>query len=289
MIYELGIVTQFRDEAPYLAEWVTYHRLVGVDHFWLYDDGSTDDWQNALAAPLAGGIVEVLSLPEKHGPDVPTAVKQPGTFRDGLRRARGRTRWVALIDVDEFLLPMTAPTVPDCLARHFTTASGVYVNWRMFGTNRQVVLPGRPLLPALTGCSLSSHPENGNGKSLVRPERLAIDRVWSPHHFPLQEGARYLDGRGHKLSFGIRHDREDLLTTGEHFDTHLRINHYNLRDENFFLANRLARARAGRLPGKSLERLLEHYDSFGKSQDFAILNLLKNFHPAGYEDFWGKL
>jgi len=283
---ELGIVTQFRNEAPYLAEWITYHRLVGVGHFWLYDDGSTDDWPTALAAPLAEGVVEVLPLPEAHGPDVPTAVKQPGTFRDGLRRACGRTRWVALIDMDEFILPMREATVPDCLARHFTTASGIYVNWRMLGTNHQIVSLGRPLLPALTGCSLSSHPENGNGKSLVRPERVAIDRVWSPHHFPLQEGGRYLDGRGDTLSFGIRHGREDLLTTGAHLDTHFRINHYSLRDEGFFTTKRLPRARAGQLPGKSLERLLEHYASFGKIQDFEILDFLKNRHPAVYKDFW---
>lgn len=287
VIYELGVVTQFRDEASYLSEWITYHRLVGVDHFWLYDDGSTDAWREVLATPLAEGVVEVLPLPESHGPNVPTAIKQPGTFRDGLRRASGRARWVALIDVDEFLLPKTEATIPACLDRHFSTASGVYANWRMFGTNQQVVPLGSPLLPVLTGCSQTFHPENGNGKSLVRPEHVALERVWSPHHFPLRAEGRYLDGGGNVLSFGIRHEREDLLTTGAHVDTHLRINHYNLRDEGFFAANRLARARAGRLPGKSLERLVEHYDSFGKIQDREILEFLESRHPVGYESFWG--
>jgi hypothetical protein len=90
VIYSLGIISQFHNEATYLAEWVAYHRLVGVDHFWLYDDGSTDDWRSVLAPHLDEGVVEVLPLPEQHSPGVPTALKQPGTFRDGLRRAQGK-------------------------------------------------------------------------------------------------------------------------------------------------------------------------------------------------------
>ena len=113
MIYNLGIISQFHNEASYLAEWVAYHRLIGVDHFWLYDDGSTDHWRSVLDRHLDEGVVEVLPLPEQHAPGVPTALKQPGTFRDGLRRAQGRTRWVALIDADEFLLPRTEATVTD--------------------------------------------------------------------------------------------------------------------------------------------------------------------------------
>ena len=54
----------FRDEAPYLAEWIAFHRLVGVEHFFLYDNGSTDD-PRAVLDPLiaerpAGEWVEAL-------------------------------------------------------------------------------------------------------------------------------------------------------------------------------------------------------------------------------------
>jgi hypothetical protein len=288
MIYKFGIISQFRNESPYLAEWVAYHRLVGVDHFWLYDDGSSDDWKSVLAPHLAEGVIEVLPLPEQYAQGAPTAIKQPGTFRDGLLRARGKARWVAVIDADEFLLPRTEATVPECLDLHFSEASGIYVNWRMFGTNRQIVPSGKPLLTALTACSKPYHAENANGKSLVKPEHVAVDRVWSPHHFPLLPEERYLDSGGNEIFFTTRHGREDLLTTGYHFEPALRINHYNLRDELFFAANRVPRARAGQLPGKSLDRLIEHYDSFGKCQNRDIINFLDKHHPASFATIWGK-
>ena len=39
----------FRNEARYLAEWVTFHQLMGAERFWRYDNLSADDWQSALA------------------------------------------------------------------------------------------------------------------------------------------------------------------------------------------------------------------------------------------------
>ena len=283
---DLGIVTQFRDEAPYLSEWIEYHRLVGVAHFWLYDDGSSDDWRSVLAPYVDRGIAEVLPVPGVHDPATPSSTKQRSTFRDGLRRASGAVRWAALIDVDEFLLPMIDETVADCLDRRFPGASGVYVNWRMFGTSQAVVPPGMPLLGRLTACSLPGHPENCIGKSLVRPDRVVVDDLWYTHHFPLEPGAAYFDGGGNELAFGQRGGRRDLLTTNAHFGDLIRINHYNLRDERFYEGNRLARAMDGRLPGKSLERLLEHYDSFGKAQDHAILSFLKMRHRSHYDRIW---
>jgi len=110
--------------------------------------------------------------------------------------------------------------------------------------------------------------------------------VWSPHHFPLRAGEQYVDGGGNALAFVLRHARDDLLTSGYHFDTSIRINHYNLRDERFFSENRVTRARAGQLPGKSLDRLIEHYVSFGKLQDRTILNFLERHHPASYAASW---
>jgi hypothetical protein len=32
----------FKDEAPYLLEWIAFHKMIGVALFVLYDNGSTD-------------------------------------------------------------------------------------------------------------------------------------------------------------------------------------------------------------------------------------------------------
>ena len=39
----------FHDEASYLREWIEFHRLVGVERFFLYDHESVDDSREVLA------------------------------------------------------------------------------------------------------------------------------------------------------------------------------------------------------------------------------------------------
>ena len=112
----------FRDEAPYLAEWVTFHRLQGVEHFWLYDTLSEDDWRSELAPELAAGIVTVTPWPEEAG--------QPSAYLDCLQRHRDETRWMAFIDIDEFLFSPSGRRLPEVL-RAFDHRPGVVANWRM--------------------------------------------------------------------------------------------------------------------------------------------------------------
>jgi len=45
----LSICTIFKNEARYLREWIEFHRLVGVDHFYLYENRSEDDFAPVLA------------------------------------------------------------------------------------------------------------------------------------------------------------------------------------------------------------------------------------------------
>jgi len=46
-----------RNEARYLEEWIEYSRMIGVEHFYLYDHGSEDNTSAVLAGYMAAGIV----------------------------------------------------------------------------------------------------------------------------------------------------------------------------------------------------------------------------------------
>lgn len=52
---QLAVCAIFKNEARYLAEWVTFHRLMGVQHFSLYNNGSADDWVRELIPELDAG------------------------------------------------------------------------------------------------------------------------------------------------------------------------------------------------------------------------------------------
>ncbi|MBR2734192.1 MAG: glycosyltransferase family 2 protein, partial [Selenomonadaceae bacterium] len=40
--HDLAIAAILKNEGHYIKEWLDYHLLAGVDHFYLYDNDSTD-------------------------------------------------------------------------------------------------------------------------------------------------------------------------------------------------------------------------------------------------------
>ena len=62
-MYNLVICAIFKNEARYLKEWVEYHRMVGVEHFYLYNNDSTDNYKEELKYYLDNNIVTLTDVP----------------------------------------------------------------------------------------------------------------------------------------------------------------------------------------------------------------------------------
>lgn len=137
--HALAICAIFREEAPFLAEWIEFHRGVGATHFYLYDNFSTDGFGEVLAPYIRDGVVTLTHWPVKVG--------QLAAYRDCMRRFWRDARWIALIDIDEFLFsPQTVDIVP-ILDRH-RDAPGVHVWQHFFGSSGHVSRPDGPLVEA---------------------------------------------------------------------------------------------------------------------------------------------
>lgn len=277
--YELGIVTMFRNEAPYLKEWIEYHHMLGVDHFLLYNDRSVDNWAEVLEPYISSNLVEVIDWhKDETTPLFPTW--QVMAYTDALTRSKGNTKWLAFIDVDEFILPKKNATILACINQFFPKADGVYICWRNFGTNNVYINPGEPILMQLTAAADPLHSRNVSGKSIVKVDEVAIDQIWSPHQLVLKQGAQYYNGSGRPLYF----NGGDLQVDPQHTSDYIQINHYAMRDENFYQNVRVPKA-ISREYG-DLRLLKEQHESFNYAQDLTIINFIKNNHPTMYRTFW---
>src|SRR5688572_1067673 len=87
-----------KNEAPYVLEWIAYHRAIGVSEFLLYDNESTDLTTQLLENLEKLGIVTVLPWPTVEG-----VSPQLSALNHTLLRAEGSASFVANIDLDEFL------------------------------------------------------------------------------------------------------------------------------------------------------------------------------------------
>lgn len=202
----LSICAIFRNEAAMLREWLPFHLGVGVGHFYLYDNGSDDASREIIEPYRQRGLVTLTDWPVNPG-QIPAYRHCANTFAD-------ETRWVAFIDLDEFLFSPQQRDLRPILAEYERFA-GIGVHSFYFGSAGQ----RQPVESALRSFVRRAD-DRINFKSIANPRW--IRRFDSVHFFsywgPQYEGVAYYNWR------------RDLLyspkSTKISDPAKLRINHY---------------------------------------------------------------
>jgi hypothetical protein len=170
----LAACMTYSNHASYLREWLEFHRIVGVERFFLYDNGSSDDHLEVLAPYIEEGMVSLQ--------DWPGAGRQHAAFDHCLEAHRSEARWIAFIDVDEFLFSPTGRPVPEVL-RDYEPWPGLGVNLAQFGTSGHRTRPDGLVIESYLYRSFSLLRWI---KSIVDPARAL--RCHGAHRFVFSEG-----------------------------------------------------------------------------------------------------
>ena len=220
----LAVCAIYRDEAPFLREWIEFHRLVGVDRFFLYDNGSVDDGRSVLAPYEDEGLVvrqEWLRFPGWRS-----------AYSDCLSEYGAGARWLAFIDIDEFLFTPTGSSLPKVLAE-YEAWPGIGVNRATYGTSGHKTRPPGLVIENYVRRMSEAHP--ASVKTIVDPARTG--RMVNPHRFEHTDGIA-VDEQGNEV--------DGMFTKSFTFDR-LRINHYWTKSEEE-CEQKFARIRPGRPP-----------------------------------------
>jgi Glycosyltransferase family 92 len=184
----IAVAATVKNEGSYIAEWLSYHRAVGARHFIIYDDGSTDETLSEIRRVLAPESVTVvpwsLRLVDVSSDQILNS--QAIAFSHAILNFGRDYRWMAFIDVDEFLLPKAGNTIEDALSS-VNGFPNVSLPWHMFGTSNHVRRPAGPVLQNYTMRSadpLSRKKNASNFKCVVDP--CEVTEV-SIHHFKTRQ------------------------------------------------------------------------------------------------------
>lgn len=129
----IAMCTMVRNEVPYLPEWIEFHRIQGVDVFWIFDDRSTDNIQGLeiLYARKLPTQVVVKVIKSPGGQAAVWAACQKMASKD-------KIDWVGVVDVDEFWHSPTHPSIRDVLSQLNTSVASVSIEQFRYGTNGQL-------------------------------------------------------------------------------------------------------------------------------------------------------
>lgn len=229
--YDLVICALFRNEELYIKEWIEFHKLMGIQHFYLYDNGSTDRSVEILQPYIDAQLVDLFSWPlETNNQKENLYLLQLPIYRDALKIVKRTARWAAFIDLDEFLFPVQANNLIDLL-QHYSQYGGLTVNWQIFGTsNRDHLHPNELLIEALTWKGPVHAKNHHYVKSIVQP--CYVKKIEDPHSFHFMKGFFAVNTNGELMVPGIGVQQSIVIDK-------IRINHYQFGTRNWFLTRKV--------------------------------------------------
>ncbi len=243
--HQISMAMIFQNDAQWLKEWIEYHRLIGVEHFYLYNNLSTDHYKQVLAPYIKKKIVTLTQWPHTYTTTQDWTKVQVGAYNHAIELTRNNTNWLAVLDSDEFLVPIKDNSLNQLLSR-FNGVGGIVANWQMFGTSYVKEIPTNKLMIemlVLKGPSFIN--ENRLVKTIFHPR--CVRKMVDPH-FALYKKNHYQVNMGRKPVRGSVNApiRLDLL----------RVHHYWSRTETYFFNQKCARRSKWNCPeSNSLNKL----------------------------------
>jgi hypothetical protein len=246
----LSVVTVFKNEVSYIGEWIEYHLRVGVDKFFLFDNDSTDHPKRVLCQYIEDGIVNYTHWPGK--------AQQIPVYTFCLQHLRRVTFWIAFIDVDEFIVPVSRESIPQIL-RFFEKSGGLIMYWVVFGSGGEKKWKPGLVMERFTDHLELSHLWSHIVKSIVNPR---VARSMSVHEARYQ-GTSSRDCHGKLLRGWVNW----VNRTAVH--DCIRVNHYWTKSSEEW-AMKVARGRASVVEKRRSTEAWDFLRSFGNT-DTTIL------------------
>ncbi|SFU05331.1 Glycosyl transferase family 2 [Sedimentitalea nanhaiensis] len=233
------IVGCMKNEAPYIVEWVAYHRAIGVDTFLIYTNDCTDGTAEILDRLQQMGVVH-----HRDNTDWKGNSPQQHALNKALREPVVRNAdWIIHIDVDEFMNVRTGNGTLDDFLAHVPDATNVAMTWRMFGHNKVRRLSDDFVIEQFDTCAPKYCPKPHTAwgfktmfKNIGAYAKISCHR---PNKLDetMRNQVRWVNGSGHDMTAEVAQNgwRNSKRSIG--YDL-LQLNHYALRSAESFLIKR---------------------------------------------------
>jgi hypothetical protein len=223
--YHLSVGAIFKNEQKFLKEWIEYHRLVGVDHFYLYNTQSTDYSAAVLAPYIKEGVVTLVSWPTL--PPLVDKTMESAAWALGIQipayehaakyLAVKESKWLVFLDVNEYLLPAEGTTLKEIL-NQYDEFPAVTLSTSFFDASKIDQIPKRDLLIQTVELSKPLHqdPLKEIKKMIFKPS-LYVQFLWPSYQLIFENG------------------QQPIVASSKE----VKINHYGNRFKGYIAGNKI--------------------------------------------------
>jgi hypothetical protein len=231
------MITSMRNEAPYILEWLAYHRSIGVDGFLIYSNDCEDGTDVMLDHLDALGVITHV----RNDKITNAGVQWAALKRADKHQMKARADWILFADVDEFVNVKVGGGHLDDLLAACPDATAFALMWRMFGNDGRVEIADVPVIEQFTKCAgfpCYAPITSSMFKTLFRNdgsyEKLGVHR---PKKRVEEDASKisWVNGSGQPL--GPEYLDKSTVTYGASGGIDLAcINHYSVKSAKAFLA-----------------------------------------------------
>lgn len=268
--YNLSIISMFKNEATIIESWIKHYIDEGIEHFYLIDNGSTDNYQNIIK-PFMNKITLVKD-PIRHKAVNSIGTQQILQNKYYLEKVKNESKWVFICDIDEYLYNSNSLYIIDELKKmeNYDSISLKYIYYGSILEKTPKNLPTELLYRQ----NYINHPNNGV-KTIVKTKNLVKINC---HNHEITTNSR-------KIVLNYNHN--------------LKLNHYQIISKEYFNNIRCVRGGGVHGPtgiGYNKTYYDKHNDNFIKILDktlkikkelkdwWKIYNLNYNLNIKNYQD-----
>ncbi len=211
VVVKLSSINELHD----IQEWIEYHRLLGISNIYIYDNNSTINVKNVLKSytqvtyhKIIGNKVQRLSYD--------TCLKSYGKFHD----------WLALIDLDEFIVLNTKKILVDYL-HDFNSYGALVLFEKFYGSSNHSTRQIGGVLQNYNECKSTDYM-----KSIINTKAVYANDIHTPLQFI---HGYYLVNSEKKRSCDNNKIRSKCLMTFQD----IWINHYAVKSAEEFTIKKI--------------------------------------------------
>lgn len=198
----LSILAIVKNEDDFIKEFVEFYKLQGVDHFYIYDNESDISLKKTLKDYLS-----ICTINEIKGD-----IQQINAYNNFLKNHKYETEWVAVFDIDEFVLTKKHHTLKEFILAN-SSIDCISINWVIFGNGKHIKKPLSGLI--IENYLYSEGKQHLNVKSITKTS--AIKKFTHPHFPELKWFKKHTNAAGN-----IMKGAENKETTTDI----IQLNHY---------------------------------------------------------------
>jgi hypothetical protein len=264
MAVDFAIVAIAKNENSFVEEWINYHRAVGFEHIYLYDNAGPNDESLDFLREAYSDTVTLTKLP---GPG-----RQSAAYRHFCEHFKAEARWVAFIDLDEFVVFRQHGNA-SAFVSEFEHIDSIGLSWLMFGHSGHERRPEGLVMEDYTWRYPFCFPQI---KTFCRSS--AVDEILSVHN--INHRAKLITGYDLQGA-----DKVDVLSQANKFCAELdttgtvAIHHYFSRSLED-IANKLARGSAAGTVNRSFDWFFAKKEIFSSTLDMTGPLLIRRWEAS---------